>query len=44
VVSGDYPELGPYSSTPGYEGLLDAATAALANFFHGSIISDFSEN
>jgi hypothetical protein len=44
VVIGDYPELGPYNPSPGLLGLLDAATAALAKEFNGTIIDDYFES
>jgi hypothetical protein len=44
VVIGDYPELGPYSPNPGQMGLLNAATAALAKEFNGTIIDDYYES
>jgi hypothetical protein len=44
VVIGKHPELDPYSLTPGLKGLLDAATAALAKEFNGTIIEDYSES
>lgn len=43
MVGGEYPELGVYSPALGNMSLLDAATAALAKEFNGTIIEDYNE-